>query len=154
MGIWALMKNWIRENKSFVLLVGIASLLFVAVAYVAFSGEDPVPEYAPEEISEILDNGTCTANDATSLKARAEATEGFAEKAMAYEQLVNCYIQHTDYANGSAAAKIAEENYTEAGLVTKAIQMGRSARLLESIDKGEPEQQVEDSGDASEPNPV
>ena len=125
MGIWALMKNWIRENKSFVLLVGIASLLFVAVAYVAFSGEDPVPEYAPEEISEILDNGTCTANDATSLKA-----------------------------NGSAAAKIAEENYTEAGLVTEAIQMGRSARLLESIDKGEPEQQVEDSGDASEPNPV
>ena len=146
----------LSNNKSIALIIGlfVVVVILATVGILSITGEEGPAKIDDEDVTQILDDGTCTAENAESLKVRAEKTEGFEATGLAYEQLVNCYIQISEYGKGAEAAAIAEENYTEAGLIDQAQQMGRSATLLKSIEEGEPEYQQDETREEDDGNAV
>ena len=144
--MWALKKEASGQSNVYVLAGVIVLVGLIVGGLILALGGDSEPSLEAEEITTILDEGTCTEADAAILESQAAELTEASEAALKYEELVECYIQIGDDVKGAAAAEKAIEAFSDAGNAARAEQMQRALELFnETIEfESQPQEDFEE----------
>lgn len=131
------------------IFLGIAVVLGLVIGNLIVGTDEADEPLDTDAVSVALDEGGCTLEQATKLENEASEVDDPAERGLAYQNSMDCYLQNSDFEQAMRVALEGEKAYVQAGLVEEAKQMERAAQAHELLLDFDPnEGGAGDEGDA------